>query len=76
MNAQFSIHREQLAFAADPALGELDCQTIFARPLPNIVECLLSHTTVTDLLANLPGSLDDKSRLSPRSGRHNKAQGQ
>lgn len=47
-----------------------------APEFPSIVECLLSHTTVTDLLANLPGSLDDKSRLSPRSGRHNKAQGQ
>lgn len=58
VDAQFCLDRERLAFAVNPALGEFTCRTIFARPLPSIVACLTSHTTVTELMANLPGNID------------------
>lgn len=57
VNAQFCTDREQLGFPVNPTLGELTCQTIFARPLPKILECLASHRTVTELVANLPGAI-------------------
>ncbi|MHB0958908.1 MAG: transglutaminase-like domain-containing protein [Pirellulaceae bacterium] len=58
VNAQFSWEHEQLAFVVNPALGEFTCETVFARPLPVIVQCLTSHENVTELLANLPSSID------------------
>ena len=58
VNAQFSLEHEQLAFSVNPALGEFTCETVFARPLPVIVQCLMSHQNVTELLANLPSSID------------------
>ncbi len=57
VDAQFCVNREQLAFAASPALGEFTCETIFARPLPSVVGCLMSHDTVTELIADLPGNI-------------------
>ncbi len=59
VNAQFSVDREQLAFPVDPALGESTCDTVFVRPLPSVVDCLTSSATVTELMANLPQSVDD-----------------
>jgi transglutaminase-like putative cysteine protease len=58
VNAHFSVEREQLAFAADPALGERTCETVFARPLPNVVACLTRFGTVTELMAHLPDSFN------------------
>ena len=58
VNAQFSLGHEQLAFSVNPALGEFTSETVFARPLPVIVQCLMSHHNVTELLANLPNSID------------------
>ena len=60
MNAQFCVDREQLAFSVDPALGEYTCETVFARPLPGIVQCLTSHRTVTELMADLPSNLEGR----------------
>ena len=57
VDAQFSIEREQLAFPVDPALGEFTCDTIFAEPLPSIVECLRRSENVPELMANLPSTL-------------------
>jgi hypothetical protein len=58
VNAEFCPDREQLAFPVDPSLGEFTCETVFARPLPNVVECLASHGTVTELMASLPCNLE------------------
>lgn len=58
VNAQFCVEREQLAFPVNPVLGEFTSETIFARPLSGIVECLTSHGTVTGLMAHLPQSID------------------
>lgn len=62
VNAQFCVEREQLAFPVDPTLGEFTSETIFARPLSGIVECLASHGTVTGLMAHLPISIDHDQR--------------
>lgn len=59
VNAQFSVDREQLAFPVDPGLGEFICETVFTQPLPSVVECLTSHATVAELMANLPQSIGD-----------------
>ena len=59
VNAQFSVDREQLAFPVDPGLGEFTCETVFTRPLPSVVDCLTSNATVTELMANLPQSIDN-----------------
>jgi hypothetical protein len=64
VNAQFCLDREQLAFPVDPTLGEFTSETIFARPLSNIVACLTSHDTVTELMANLPGNLERRRQSS------------
>lgn len=61
VNSQFCLDREQLAFPVDPALGEFTSETIFARPLSNIVACLTSHDSVTELMANLPDSIEQPS---------------
>jgi len=60
MDAQFGLEREQLAFPVNPALGEFTCATIFARPLPNVVQCLLDHATVSELMAGLPECITDR----------------
>jgi transglutaminase-like putative cysteine protease len=64
MNAQFCPDREQLAFPVDPALGEFTCATVFAHPLPSIVECLASHGTVAELMASLPNDLECRRQQS------------
>ncbi len=64
VNAQFSLDGEHLAFPIAPALGEFTCETVFARPLPCVVECLTSHQTVTELMAHLPGSIGQRGRKS------------
>jgi transglutaminase-like putative cysteine protease len=58
VNAQFRLDCEQLAFSVNPALGELACDTIFANPPQAIVKCLTTFATVTELMANLPNSID------------------
>ena len=57
VNAEFSLEHEQLAFPVDSALGEFTCDTIFVRPLPNVVQCLQRHTSMRQLLADLPDSV-------------------
>lgn len=68
VDAQFCLDREQLAFVANPALGEFTCETIFARPLPSIVTCLMTHETVTELMANLPDNIERRQRQSKDGG--------
>jgi transglutaminase-like putative cysteine protease len=58
VNAQFCIEHEQLAFTPNQAYGEFTCRKIFVEPLPNTLACLKRCKTVTDLLANLPRTID------------------
>ena len=53
VNAQFTPPQEQLAFGINFP-EEIDCQHIFAQPLPEIVKALQSHTTWEEMLYNLP----------------------
>jgi transglutaminase-like putative cysteine protease len=60
VNAQFSIEREQLAFSVNPACGEFTCSTVFAEPLPSVVDCLTRAATVVELMASLPSTIDEE----------------
>lgn len=64
VDAQFRLDREQLAFPADPASGEFTCETVFAWPLPSVVRCLTLHRTVSELMENLPDSIDRDDRAT------------
>jgi transglutaminase-like putative cysteine protease len=57
IDAQFSISKEQLAFAMDPAADEFIYETIFAAPAGSVVERLRMYTTTSDLWLDLPQSL-------------------
>ncbi len=57
INARFSIDREQLAFAMDPAADEFIYQTIFATPVASVVERLKMYERRSDLWNDLPQSL-------------------
>lgn len=58
IDAQFLVADEQLAFTANPELGEYLCEKVFASPLASVVNCLKSHPSVTAVLANLPSTLE------------------
>ncbi|HEY9669548.1 MAG TPA: transglutaminase family protein [Coleofasciculaceae cyanobacterium] len=53
INAQFTPPKEQLAYKIRFP-GEADIQTIFADPLPVVVEALQAGNTWNELLLNLP----------------------
>jgi transglutaminase-like putative cysteine protease len=53
VNAQFTVGREQLAFALDQP-GEADIPGVFARPLPAVVHALASARDWPQLCAALP----------------------
>lgn len=57
INAQFSITKEQLAFAMDPAADEFIYETIFAAPVESVVNRLRMYTTRSELWCDLPQSL-------------------
>lgn len=57
VNAQFSLHIEQLAFPVRKALGEYDYPTIYANPHPMIIGCLTVSKTLEELRLNLPEDL-------------------
>jgi len=57
INAQFSIKKEQLAFAMDPAADEFIYETIFAAPVESVVSRLRMYTSRTELWQDLPQSL-------------------
>jgi transglutaminase-like putative cysteine protease len=58
VDAQFSVDRQQLAFPVRPNLGETLGPTVFVKPLPAIMQCFASHATVSEVLDNLPDSLE------------------
>ncbi len=53
VDAQFNPPQEQLAYGINFP-EEIDCQHIFAKPLPEVVESLQSCTTWDEALHNLP----------------------
>jgi transglutaminase-like putative cysteine protease len=52
INAQFTPPHEQLAYRI--ALGEVDFKTIFAEPLPLVVQTLQTYRTLESISENLP----------------------
>jgi transglutaminase-like putative cysteine protease len=57
INAQFSIEREQLAFAMDPEADEFIYEAIFAAPVSSVVDRLKMYKTIHELLLDLPQCL-------------------
>ena len=57
INAQFSIDREQLAFAMDPSADEFIYEAIFAAPVSSVVNRLRMYKTRSELWQDLPQSL-------------------
>ena len=53
VNAQFTPPQEQLAYSLNFP-EEVDCQEIFAEPLPVVVEALQTYKTWDEMLNNLP----------------------
>jgi transglutaminase-like putative cysteine protease len=54
IDARFSIDREQLAFAMDPAAGEFIYETIFAAPVGSVVAKLRKYASRSELWMDLP----------------------
>jgi transglutaminase-like putative cysteine protease len=57
INAQFSIEREQLAFAMDPEADEFIYEAIFAAPVDSVVNRLKMYKTIHELWLDLPQCL-------------------
>ncbi len=57
INAQFSIEREQLAFAMDPMADEFIYEAIFAAPVDSVVNRLKMYKTLHELRLDLPQCL-------------------
>ena len=60
INAQFSVEKEQLAFATDPLAGELMYEAIFAAPVSSVVNRLQRYKTRSELWLDLPQSLTSR----------------
>ena len=54
VNAQFTPPVEQLAFALDAKMGEIDIRGVWADPMPEVVTALGTYTTYDQLMAHLP----------------------
>jgi transglutaminase-like putative cysteine protease len=57
INAQFSLKKEQLAFAMDPAADEFIYEAIFAAPVSSVISKLRRYRTRSELWQDLPQSL-------------------
>jgi transglutaminase-like putative cysteine protease len=57
INAQFSIKKEQLAFAMDPSADEFIYEAIFAAPVNSVIDRLKMYKTRRELWLDLPQSL-------------------
>ena len=57
INAQFNIHKEQLAFAMDPLADEFIYEAIFTAPVSSVVNRLRMYATCRELWQDLPQSL-------------------
>jgi len=60
VDAQFSLHQEQLAWPVDPAEGEVDYPTVYAAPVLEVVNALKSADNVLLLYRHgLPPALKE-----------------
>ncbi|KAB0672094.1 transglutaminase family protein [Oryzomonas sagensis] len=57
INAQFSVEKEQLAFAMDPEADEFIYEAIFAAPVESVVNRLKMYTSRSELWDDLPQCL-------------------
>ena len=57
INAQFSLKKEQLAFAMDPHEDEFIYEAIFSAPVPSVVKRLKKYKTRSELWQDLPQAL-------------------
>lgn len=53
VNVQFTPPQEQLAYDIS-FLEEIDCQNVFAEPIPEVVKALRTYRTWDEMLNNLP----------------------
>lgn len=60
-DAQFRLDGERLAFPVNRELGEFIHPTIFVNPLPSVVQSFARSATVSELLQNLPDSIEARS---------------
>ena len=61
VDAQFSLHQEQLAWPVDPAEGEVDYPTVFVAPAPEVVDSLRGTDDVLILYKQgLPSTLSGR----------------
>lgn len=59
VDARFTLHRERLAFVADPAVGEVDYPDVLVRPAPAVLAALRGSDDVLELCrGGLPAALD------------------
>lgn len=59
IDAQFSLHQEQLAWTVDAAAGEIDYPTIYIAPAPEVVDSLSNAEDVLRLYGHgLPAALN------------------
>ncbi|MFE6733616.1 transglutaminase family protein [Microbacterium sp. NPDC057650] len=60
VNAQFSLGAEQLAWVADPHLGEIDYPVVYDSPVASVVNALRSTDDILELYrSGLPDALTD-----------------
>ncbi len=59
VNAQFSLDREQLAFAMEASAGEFIYDTIFAAPVSDVVNRLQKHNSRRELWLDLPKAFEN-----------------
>lgn len=52
VNAQFSTHKEMLAFSVNPELDEIDYPIIFVEPNRNTIEVLRKHNNALEMYLN------------------------
>jgi transglutaminase-like putative cysteine protease len=64
IDAQFCPPQERLAFETGP--GECEFETIFAEPLPEVVEALRSDRTLESFSAHLPDRCAETEAIEPR----------
>ncbi|MCK1818709.1 transglutaminase [Streptomyces sp. XM83C] len=57
VDARFSLDGERLAWIPDPAAGETDCPTLYARPHPAVLTALQHASDRTRLWETLPTAL-------------------
>ncbi len=63
IDAQFSLDREQLAFAMEAAAGEFLYDTIHTAPVSNVVKGLKKYASRRDLWLDLPKAFENETNI-------------